>query len=388
MDEADFLCGRDDLERDLEGAVASADDDHPFAFELPTVPHAILDAVRLELRFPGHPEVLRLEQPHPRREDDRSRLVRVSFAGRELEARRLSLDVDDLLCADLRAALARMEDEQLREFAAFDGDVARVVVHGLRRIQPLQLPARRLRLEDQGGELPGPGINAGRQTGGATPDDDDVVDHGRQRQRPFLLKRCPRKGDRGTKAHGYLMMRWIIIACFGNPLATSAIPLNSWCRLWAAQKGCGMAFIKKPFRRLSEGAEADTYIDLGELNFEGEGGALGEPVEHLVKVAEVYRYEDIADLTTHVYNGNILLIDYEPRERRSRPQADHGGTEERGPRLRRRRGRSGEERPHGDSRRDQDRPGENQGRLLITSAGASGTASGPRTVSPRTLCRT
>src|SRR2546428_13927321 len=71
-----------------------------------------------------------------------------------------------------------------------------------------------------------------------------------------------------------------------------------------------MSFIKKPFRRLSEGAEADTYIDLGELNFEGEGGALGEPVEHLDKVAEVYRYEDIADLTTHVYNGNILLIDY------------------------------------------------------------------------------
>src|SRR3989449_562740 len=71
-----------------------------------------------------------------------------------------------------------------------------------------------------------------------------------------------------------------------------------------------MAFIKKPFRRLSEGAEADTYIDLGELSFEGDGGALGEPVEHLVKVAEVYRYEDIADLTTHVNNGNILLIDY------------------------------------------------------------------------------
>ena len=74
-----------------------------------------------------------------------------------------------------------------------------------------------------------------------------------------------------------------------------------------------MAFIKKPFRRLAEGggaAEADTYIDLAELNFENEGGSLGEPAEHLVKVAEVYRYEDIADLTTHVYNGNILLIDY------------------------------------------------------------------------------
>src|SRR5437016_5203533 len=79
-----------------------------------------------------------------------------------------------------------------------------------------------------------------------------------------------------------------------------------------SQKGCGMAFIKKPFRRLHEGgaSEADTYIDLAELNFENEGGSLGEPAEHLVKVAEVYRYEDIADLTTHVYNGNILLVDY------------------------------------------------------------------------------
>jgi SepF-like predicted cell division protein (DUF552 family) len=74
-----------------------------------------------------------------------------------------------------------------------------------------------------------------------------------------------------------------------------------------------MAFIKKPFKRLAESgsaAEADTYIDLGELTFEGEGGALGEPVEHLVKVAEVYRYEDISDMTTHVYNGNLLVIDY------------------------------------------------------------------------------
>src|SRR5207253_10285834 len=73
-----------------------------------------------------------------------------------------------------------------------------------------------------------------------------------------------------------------------------------------------MAFIKKPFRRLHEGgaSEADTYIDLAELNFENEGGSLGEPAEHLVKVAEAYRYEDISDLTTHVYNGNILLVDY------------------------------------------------------------------------------
>lgn len=74
-----------------------------------------------------------------------------------------------------------------------------------------------------------------------------------------------------------------------------------------------MAFIKKPFKRLAEGgsaAEADTYIDLGALSFENEGGALGEPAEHLVKVAEIYRYEDINDLATQVYNGNLLLLDY------------------------------------------------------------------------------
>src|SRR3989454_10836877 len=88
-----------------------------------------------------------------------------------------------------------MEDEQLREFAAFDGDVARIVVHGLRRVQPLQLAARRLRLEDQGGKLPGPGVDAGRQTGGATPDDADGVDRGRPPAKgPPSLKLGPPAG--------------------------------------------------------------------------------------------------------------------------------------------------------------------------------------------------
>ena len=73
----------------------------------------------------------------------------------------------------------------------------------------------------------------------------------------------------------------------------------------------GMAFIKKPFKKLMEGsAESEGYIDLGELVFEDEGGALGEPLKAMIKVAEIYRYEDIGDLTTHVYNGNILIIDY------------------------------------------------------------------------------
>lgn len=74
-----------------------------------------------------------------------------------------------------------------------------------------------------------------------------------------------------------------------------------------------MAFIKKPLKRLTEGSgavESNSYIDLGELVFQEEGAALGAPVEHLVKVAEVYRYEDVNDLTTHVYNGHVLLVDY------------------------------------------------------------------------------
>lgn len=72
-----------------------------------------------------------------------------------------------------------------------------------------------------------------------------------------------------------------------------------------------MAFIKKPFKGLLEkGSETEGYIDLGELVFEDEGGALGEPVKAMIKVAEIYRYEDLGDLTTHIYNGNVLLIDY------------------------------------------------------------------------------
>ena len=73
-----------------------------------------------------------------------------------------------------------------------------------------------------------------------------------------------------------------------------------------------MALLKNPFRRSDGGtaAEADSYIDLGTMTFDENGAALGEPLEHLVRVAEVYRYEDVADLVTLVYNGNLLLVDF------------------------------------------------------------------------------
>lgn len=73
-----------------------------------------------------------------------------------------------------------------------------------------------------------------------------------------------------------------------------------------------MAFIKKPLRKLVDGGSAagsDAYIDLGELSFDEES-PLGQAGQHYVRVAEIYRYEDLADLTTHVYNGDFLLIDY------------------------------------------------------------------------------
>src|SRR3989304_5229058 len=73
-----------------------------------------------------------------------------------------------------------------------------------------------------------------------------------------------------------------------------------------------MAFIKKPLKKLVEGgttAESDAYIDLGEFTFDDEQ-PLGTNADHWVRVAEVYPYEDLNELTTHVYNGDMLLVDY------------------------------------------------------------------------------
>jgi len=71
-----------------------------------------------------------------------------------------------------------------------------------------------------------------------------------------------------------------------------------------------MALFKKPFARSKEEVqtvETDHYIDLGQLYFEEENPLGGKG---MVKVAEIYRYEDVATITKPVYNGNILLVDY------------------------------------------------------------------------------
>jgi len=68
---------------------------------------------------------------------------------------------------------------------------------------------------------------------------------------------------------------------------------------------------KKPFSKDDvETKEASQYIDLGEMVFDDEGSALSGGAKNLVKVAEIYRYEDVASLTSLLYSGNILMIDY------------------------------------------------------------------------------
>ncbi len=53
--------------------------------------------------------------------------------------------------------------------------------------------------------------------------------------------------------------------------------------------------------------ETDQYIDLGAMYFEEEASAASKG---MVKLAEIYRYEDLSDLTQPVYDGNVLILDY------------------------------------------------------------------------------
>jgi SepF-like predicted cell division protein (DUF552 family) len=56
-------------------------------------------------------------------------------------------------------------------------------------------------------------------------------------------------------------------------------------------------------------ADSDKFIDLGEmdiadLEMDGPGGAFQ------VKVAEIHRFEDLSNVTTEVYKGNVLVVDF------------------------------------------------------------------------------
>lgn len=67
-----------------------------------------------------------------------------------------------------------------------------------------------------------------------------------------------------------------------------------------------MGMLKRLMGEEPKASKAD-FVDLGEYHVTTT--AKEEPTTALVKVAEVQRYEDIADLAEEVYGGHILVLD-------------------------------------------------------------------------------
>ncbi len=57
----------------------------------------------------------------------------------------------------------------------------------------------------------------------------------------------------------------------------------------------------------SSPVETSEFIDLTQMNFDSDSSV---GAKTLVKVAEIYRYEDLGKLTAHVFNGHMLILDY------------------------------------------------------------------------------
>lgn len=72
---------------------------------------------------------------------------------------------------------------------------------------------------------------------------------------------------------------------------------------------------KKPFptdeaSAPRESMAAEQYIDLTDMVFEDEELAGTEGAKTVVKVGEIFRYEDLSGLTNEVYGDNIVVVDY------------------------------------------------------------------------------
>jgi len=59
-----------------------------------------------------------------------------------------------------------------------------------------------------------------------------------------------------------------------------------------------------------ESLGAEQYVDLTETMFEDESVLGIEGAQTVVKVGEMFRYEDLSALSNEVYNGNIVVVDY------------------------------------------------------------------------------
>lgn len=74
------------------------------------------------------------------------------------------------------------------------------------------------------------------------------------------------------------------------------------------KEGCNLAFPRfgKGDRKGNGEGEVE-YLDLGSMFFEGESAS-----GNLIKLAEIYRYEDLNKIVQGAYDGNIIIIDYSP----------------------------------------------------------------------------
>ena len=70
-----------------------------------------------------------------------------------------------------------------------------------------------------------------------------------------------------------------------------------------------MGFVKRLMGEEHAASKSD-FVDLGEYNVEvkHEEAAAGT----LIKVAELARFEDVADLAQEVYGGHVLILDIKP----------------------------------------------------------------------------
>jgi SepF-like predicted cell division protein (DUF552 family) len=59
-----------------------------------------------------------------------------------------------------------------------------------------------------------------------------------------------------------------------------------------------------------EAASAEQYIDLSDMVFEDEGLMDTEGAKTVVRVGEMFRYEDLSSLTAEVYKDNIVIVDF------------------------------------------------------------------------------
>ena len=57
-----------------------------------------------------------------------------------------------------------------------------------------------------------------------------------------------------------------------------------------------------------ETLEEGTFLDLGAMGFEEEAGLAG--ARSVVRLAEILRFDDLNAATKHVYQGDLVFVDY------------------------------------------------------------------------------